>query len=140
MVGGLVVAATVSIILAVPVSAADFALHGRVENYREGLTELLSALDALVREQMEAVNRERLEGKGRIDYATLPPRWTLAWRTRQGNFEANLAAFAQGGAWVIHGRTGLDRPFHNLPEARARDAPAIRQELEDQIATDVPII
>ncbi len=123
-----------------PITAADFALHGRVENYRERLTELLVELDKLVREQMEAVSRDRLEAKGRIDYATLPPCWTLAWRTREGNFEANLAAFAQGGAWIIHGRSGLNRPFHNLPSARERDAANIRQEIEDQIASSVPII
>ncbi len=124
----------------VPITPADFALHGRVDSYRERLTDLLVQLDKLVRQQMEAVSRDRLEGKGRIDYDTLPPRWTLAWRTREGNFEANLAAFAQGGAWIIHGRSGLNRPFHNLASARERDAASIRQELEDQIATGVPII
>jgi len=123
-----------------PVSATDFALHGRVENYRERLTELLATLDALVREQMEVVSRERLDGKGRIGYQTLPPTWTLAWRTKQGNFEAGLSAFAHGGVWIIHGRTGLDRPFYNLPAARARDEAAIRQELEDPMAVAVPIL
>ncbi len=123
-----------------PVTSTDFSLHGRIDAYREQLTELLGALDTLVREQLEAVNKARLEGRGRVDYATLPPRWALAWRTREGRFEANLAAFAQGGAWVIHGRAGLNRPFRNQAGARERDAAAIREEVEVQIATGVPII
>jgi hypothetical protein len=36
-------------------------------------------------------------------------------------------AFAQGGAWVIHGRTGLTRPYRNVQISRERDAALIRQ-------------
>ena len=60
------------------VTSADFQLHGRIENYREQLTEILAELDRLVREVMEQVNREKLEGKGKVVYEPLPPRWTLA--------------------------------------------------------------
>src|SRR5579871_7035213 len=111
-----------------PVTEADFNLQGRVDNYRERLFELLVALDALVRQQLEAVNREKLGGTGAITYERQPPRWTLAWRAkgRRGTFEVNLMAFAQGGAWVIHGRMGLDRPFRNLKSTRERDEAAIR--------------
>jgi hypothetical protein len=42
-------------------------------------------------------------------------------------------AFAQGGAWVIQGRMGLDRPFRNLKSVRDRDQAAIRQEILDQV-------
>ena len=127
-------------IKAMAISPGDFLLQGRVLSYRQRLTQLLLELDRLVREQMEAFNQERLEGTGRISYEPRPPRWTVAWRTKEGRFEANLMAFAQGGAWVIHGRAGLVRPFRNLAPARPRDAGAIRQELEDQLATDLPII
>ncbi|HYM51066.1 MAG TPA: hypothetical protein VET65_10925 [Candidatus Limnocylindrales bacterium] len=119
------------------VTASDFQLHGRIENYRERLTEILTELDRIVREVMEQVNRDRLEGTGRITYETLPPRWTLAWRAMGGRYEANLMAFAQGGAWVIHGRTGLDRPFRNFAGARERDVRAIRAEVIGQLETDV---
>jgi hypothetical protein len=126
------------IIVNVPVTEADFNLQGRVENYRARVFELLVALDALVRQQLEAGNREKLGGAGRISYEPRPPRWTLAWKTKGGNYEVNLMAFAQGGAWVIHGRTGLDRPFQNLKSVRERDEAAIRQEILDQMATDAP--
>ena len=119
-----------------PVTEADFLLQGRVDNYRERLFELLIALDALVREQMEKVNREKLEERGTITYETRPPRWNLAWRTRNRSYEVNLMAFAQGGAWVIHGRLGLDRPFRNLKSVRERDEAAIRQEILDQVLID----
>ncbi len=119
---------------------ADFLLQGRVENYRERLFELLVELDRLVREQMSAANRDRLEAKGRIDYEPRPPRWTLAWRAGGRRYEANLAAYAHGGAWVVHGRAGLNRPFRNQASVRARDAAAIRQEIDDQITTDVTVI
>ncbi len=49
-------------------------------------------------------------------------------------------AFAQGGAWVIHGRMGLDRPFHNLRSVRERDEAALRQEIVEQIATDETVL
>lgn len=125
-----------------PVTEADFNLQGRVENYRERLFELLVALDQLVRDQMEAVNREKLSGTGVIAYERQPPRWTLAWRAkgRRGNFEVNLMAFAQGGAWVIHGRMGLDRPFRNLKSARERDEATIRQEIIDQLTVDETLL
>ncbi len=121
---------------AMPVTAADFNLQGRIENYRERLTELLSMLDQLVREQMEAANREKLGGNGVISYEPKPPRWTLAWTGEGRRYEVNLMAFAQGGAWVIHGRMGLDRPFRNQASARARDVIELRREIDDQITTD----
>ncbi len=123
-----------------PVSEADFLLQGRVENYREPLTELLAELDEFIREQLEAINQEKLEGKGAVRYTTRPPAWTLAWRTPEGPFEANLMAYAHGGAWILHGRMGLSRPYRANPELRQTDAGWIRQEVLDQIATDVPII
>lgn len=123
-----------------PVSETDFLLQGRVENYRVPLAELLAELDTLIREQMEAVNQERLEGKGAVRYTTRPPTWTLAWRTPEGPFETNLMAYAHGGAWIVHGRLGLNRPFRANPQTRERDAAFIRQEILDQMATDVPII
>jgi hypothetical protein len=124
----------------VPVSEADFLLQGRVQNYREPLTELLAELDGLMREVMERVNQEQLGGAGAIRYSTRPPAWTLAWRTKEGAFEANLIAFAHGGAWIVQGRMGLDRPFRADPQTRPTDADWIRREIQDQIATDVPII
>ena len=127
------------IISNVPVTEADFNLQGRVENYRARVFELLVALDSLVRQQLEAVNREKLGGSGRISYEPRPPRWTLAWKSKGRPYEINLMAFAQGGAWVIHGRTGLDRPFQNLKSLRERDEAAIRQEILDQMETDLPI-
>ncbi|HEX3629865.1 MAG TPA: hypothetical protein VHW91_05310 [Candidatus Dormibacteraeota bacterium] len=125
-----------------PVTAADFNLQGRVENYRERLYELLIALDALVREQMDAVNREKLGGSGTVSYERQPPRWTLAWRPkgRRHNFEVNLMAFAQGGAWVIQGRMGLDRPFRNLKSTRERDEDTLRREIVDQVTVDETVL
>jgi hypothetical protein len=125
-----------------PVTEADFNLQGRVENYRERLFELLVALDALVREQMEAVNREKLGGSGVISYERQPPRWNLAWRGRgrRDHYEVNLMAFAQGGAWVIHGRMGLDRPFRNVKSVRERDEAAIRREILDQLSVDETLL
>lgn len=123
-----------------PVTEADFNLQGRVENYRERLFELLVALDALVREQLDAVNREKLGGAGRISYERQPPRWTLAWKVKGRNYEVNLMAFAQGGAWVIHGRMGLDRPFRNLKSVRERDEAALRQEILDQVNVDIGLL
>ena len=122
-----------------PVTEADFNLQGRVENYRARVFELLVALDSLVRQQLEAVNREKLGGSGRISYEPRPPRWTLAWKSKGRPYEINLMAFTQVGAWVIHGRTGLDRPFQNLKSLRERDEAAIRQEILDQMETDLPI-
>ncbi len=49
-------------------------------------------------------------------------------------------AFAQGGAWVIHGRMGLDRPFRNLKSVRERDEATLRQEILDQVAIDEAIL
>jgi len=123
-----------------PVTEADFQLQGRVDNYRERLYQLLIALDRLVREELEAVNREKLSGQGNIGYEPRPPRWTLAWKTKRRNYEVNLMAFAQGGAWVIHGRMGLDRPFRNLKSVRERDEATLRQEILDQVATDESIL
>ena len=125
-----------------PVTEADFNLQGRVDNYRERLLELLVALDQLVRRQMEAINQEKLGGRGTIAYETRPPRWTLAWRPKNHrfNFEATLMTFAQGGAWVIQGRMGLDRPFRNLKITRERDEAAIRQEILDQISADETVL
>ncbi len=123
-----------------PVSEGDFLLQGRVENYRTPLVELLADLDTLMREQMEAINQEQLGGKAAIRYTTRPPTWTLAWRTPEGPFEANLMAYAHGGAWIVHGRLGLTRPFRANPQAREGDARFIRQEILDQMATNVPII
>lgn len=125
-----------------PVTEADFNLQGRVENYRERLFELLVALDGVVRQQMELVSRDKLAGTGAISYERQPPRWTLAWRAkrRRANYEVNLMAFAHGGAWVIHGRMGLDRPFRNLKSVRERDEAAIRQEILDQLTVDETLL
>ncbi|TMB66808.1 MAG: hypothetical protein E6J51_07140, partial [Chloroflexi bacterium] len=106
----------------VPVTEADFNLQGRVDNYRERLFQLLTALDAMVQAQLASLNREELGGRGRLTYQGRPPRWTLAWKSKgHRQYEVNLMAFAQGGAWVIHGRMGLDRPFRNLKSVRERD-------------------
>jgi hypothetical protein len=121
---------------AMPVSAADFNLQGRVDNYRERLTELLIELDRLVREELEAANKEVLSDAGAIKYERKPPRWTLSWKAGRRTYEANLMAFAQGGAWVIQGRMGLDRPFRNQRSARERDIAELRREIRDQMTTD----
>ena len=125
-----------------PVTEADFNLQGRVDNYREILYELLVALDALVQEQLAQVNQEKLGGRARLNYEPRPPRWTLAWKATGHHrvFEVNLMAFAQGGAWVIHGRMGLDRPFRNLKSVRERDEAALRQEILDQVAIDETVL
>ena len=123
-----------------PVTEADFQLQGRVDNYREQLFELLIALDRLVQDQLATVNREKLGGRGKASYEPRPPRWTLAWRGKGRDYEVNLMAFAQGGAWVIHGRMGLDRPFRNLKSVRERDEATLRQEILDQVAIDEAIL
>jgi len=125
----------------VPVTEADFNLQGRVDNYREQLFELLIALDKLVQQLLADVNREKLNGRGQTTYEPRPPRWTLAWKNKGHRiYEVNLMAFAQGGAWVIHGRMGLDRPFRNLKSIRARDEALLRQEIVDQVATDETVL
>jgi hypothetical protein len=123
-----------------PVTQADFNLQGRVDNYREILFELLVALDTLVQQQLAAINGEKLNGRGQVSYEPRPPRWTLAWRANGRNYEVNLMAFAQGGAWVIHGRMGLDRPFRNLKSVRERDETALRHEIIDQVMTDETVL
>jgi len=124
-----------------PVTEADFNLQGRVDNYRERLFQLLTALDAMVQEQLAGLNREKLGGRGRVTYKGRPPRWTLAWKSKgQRQYEVNLMAFAQGGAWVLHGRMGLDRPFRNLKSVRERDEAALRQEIVDQITIDETVL
>jgi hypothetical protein len=125
-----------------PVTEADFNLQGRVDNYREQLFELLIALDALVQKQLAAVNGEKLNGRAQTTYEPRPPRWTLAWKAKGHRrlYEVNLMAFAQGGAWVIHGRMGLDRPFRNLKSVRERDEALLRQEILDQVATDESVL
>ena len=123
-----------------PVTEADFNLQGRVDNYREQLFELLVALDGLVQDQLATINRDKLDGRGRVSYEPRPPRWTLAWRGKGRNYEVNLMAFAQGGAWVIHGRMGLDRPFRNLKSVRERDEAFLRQEIIDQVMTDETVL
>ena len=125
-----------------PVSETDFQLQGRVDNYREILFELLVALDRLVQAHLATINQEKLGGRGRVSYETRPPRWTLAWKAKGHHrvFEVNLMAFAQGGAWVIHGRMGLDRPFRNLKSVRERDEASLRQEILDQVATDETVL
>src|ERR1700736_605762 len=80
----------------------------------------------------------RTTGRACSSCSLRPPRWTLAWKAKGRKYEVNLMAFAQGGAWVIHGRTGLDRPFQNLKSVRERDEATIRQEILDQMATDAP--
>jgi hypothetical protein len=120
-----------------PVSATDFNLQGRIENYRERVTRLLRALDQLIRDEMQAINQERLSGQGMITYEVRPPRWSLAWKHGGQDDEANLMAFVQGGAWVVHGRMGLDRPFRNLPEVKERDRAAIRQEIAEQLDAEI---
>jgi hypothetical protein len=122
---------------AVPITEADFNLQGRVENYRERLTELLVELDRLVQSLMEGINQETLNGAGRVTYEPRPPRWTLAWKPKRRPSEVNLMAFAHGGVFVIQGRMGLDRPFRNVKGARERDEATIRQEILDQITTAV---
>jgi hypothetical protein len=124
-----------------PVTEADFNLQGRVDNYREQLFELLIALDRMVQNQLGATNTEKLGGRGRLTYEPRPPRWTLAWAGKGHRiYEVNLMAFAQGGAWVIHGRMGLDRPFRNLKSVRERDEASLRQEILDQVATDETVL
>lgn len=118
------------------VTRADFLMHGRLDNFRARLTVLLVELDTLVRAQMEAANQEKLAGNGTISYGTIPPRWNLAWKTRGRPYDATLMAFQQGGAWVVHGRLGLNRPFRNEQRVRERDIAAIRQEIIDQIVVD----
>src|SRR6202165_6356383 len=115
-----------------PVTEADFQLQGRIDNYREQLFELLVALDALVQAQLASINREKLGGRGRVSYETRPPRWTLAWRGKGRNYEVNLMAFAQGGAWGIYGRMGLDRAFRELQSVREREEGHLREEILDQ--------
>jgi hypothetical protein len=121
---------------AMPVTTADFNLQGRVENYRERLTELLIELDNLVRAELDAANKELLNGTGTISYEPKPPRWTLAWKADRRVYEVNLMTFAQGGAWVFQGRMGLDRPFRNQRAARERDLFELRKEIRDQMTTD----
>jgi hypothetical protein len=123
-----------------PVTEADFQLQGRVDNYRDQLFELLIALDRLVQEEFATVNRQKLGGRGKTSYEIRPPRWTLAWRGKGRDYEVNLMAFAQGGAWVIHGRMGLDRPFRNLKSVRERDQATLHQEILDQVATDETVL
>ena len=125
-----------------PITEADFNLQGRVDNYREQLFELLVALDGQVQSQLAQVNQEKLGGRGRVSYEPRPPRWTLAWKGHKSHriFEVNLMAFAQGGAWVIHGRMGLDRPFRNLKSVRERDEAALRREILDQVAIDETVL
>ncbi len=123
-----------------PVTEADFQLQGRIDNYREQLFELLIALDRLVQDQLATINGQKLGGRGKVTYEPRPPRWTLAWRGKGRDYEVNLMAFAQGGAWVIHGRMGLDRPFRNLKSVRERDEAALRQEIVDQVATDENVL
>jgi len=124
-----------------PVTEADFNLQGRVDNYRERLLQLLTALDAMVQEQLGALNREKLNARGQLTYQGRPPRWNLAWKSKgHRQYEVNLMAFAQGGAWVLHGRMGLDRPFRNLKSVRERDEAALRQEILDQMATDEAVL
>ncbi|HEY8678701.1 MAG TPA: hypothetical protein VIN39_08740 [Candidatus Dormibacteraeota bacterium] len=119
-----------------PITAADFNLQGRVDNYRERLTELLIELDRLVKDEMEAANRDKLGGGGLVTYETRPPRWNLAWKAAGRRYEVSLMTFAQGGAWVIHGRMGLDRPFRGQKSARERDIAELRKEIADQMTTD----
>ncbi|MEO6797311.1 MAG: hypothetical protein ABI401_06560 [Candidatus Dormibacter sp.] len=119
-----------------PVTAADFNLQGRVENYRERLTELLIELDRLVQEHLQLANQTKLNGNGGVRYERKPPRWTLAWKADGHRYEVNLMAFAHGGAWVIQGRMGLDRPFRNQRSARERDIAELRREIDDQMTTD----
>jgi hypothetical protein len=124
-----------------PVTEADFNLQGRVDNYREQLFELLIALDNLVQKELAAVNADKLSGRGQVTYEPRPPRWTLAWKSKGHRiYEVNLMAFAQGGAWVIHGRMGLDRPFRNLKSVRERDEAFLHQEIVDQVATDETVL
>jgi hypothetical protein len=125
----------------VPVTEADFNLQGRVDNYRERLFQLLTALDAMVQQQLGTLNREKLNGRGQLTYQGRPPRWSLAWRSKGHRlYEVNLMAFAQGGAWVLHGRMGLDRPFRNLKSVRERDETSLRQEILDQLAVDEALL
>ena len=124
-----------------PVTEADFNLQGRVDNYRERLFQLLTALDGMVRQQLTGLNREKLNGRGQLSYQGRPPRWSLAWKSKGHRvYEVNLMAFAQGGAWVLHGRMGLDRPFRNLKSVRERDETALRQEILDQLAVDETLL
>jgi hypothetical protein len=125
-------------IRSMPVTSADFTLQGRLTAYREKVTEVLIVLDEVVREAMEEVNREKLSGTGEIKYEAQPPRWSLLWKKGKQRFEVNLMAFAQGGAFVIHGRTGLDRPFRGWRRTREEDKQAIKQEVLDQMEYDAP--
>lgn len=123
-----------------PVTSEDFLLQGRLETYRANLTEQLAELDRLVREVLDQVNAEVLGGAGRVDYRRMPPTWTLSWRTRQGTFDVTLMAFAQGGAWIIHGRAGLDRPFRARPELYERDKAFILAEVRAQLGAGTVLL
>src|SRR2546423_14604385 len=120
-----------------PVTEADFNLQGRVDNYREQLFELLIALDGLVQKQLAAVNAETLGGRGQLTYEPRPPRWTLAWKSKGHRvYEVSLMAFAQGGAWALHGRMGLDGPFRNLRSVRERAGALLGPEVVARAAPD----
>ena len=121
-----------------PVTSADFVLQGRLTAYREKVTQVLVELDRVVREAMEEVNREKLNGSAEIKYERQPPRWSLLWKQGKQRYEVNLMAFAQGGAFVIHGRTGLDRPYRGWQRTREEDKQAIKQEILDQMEFDAP--
>ena len=80
-----------------PVTAADFNLQGRVENYRERLTELLIELDRLVQEHLQLANQTKLHGNGGVRYERQPTRWTLAWNAAGHRYTDHLMAVAPTG-------------------------------------------
>ena len=121
-----------------PVTSADFVLQGRLTAYREKVTQVLVQLDQVVRDAMEEVNRDQLNGRGEVKYERQPPRWSLLWKQGKRRYEVNLMAFAQGGAFVIHGRTGLNRPFRGWLRMREEDKKAIKQEILDQMEYGAP--
>src|SRR5205814_545078 len=108
----------------------------------EGLHLLLGDLPGLdVRPDL--LGRElRVAGAEGDVHETDPRRRTIAWKGNKSHriSEVNMMALAQGGAWVIHGRMGLNRPFRNPKGVPESDEAALRQEIRDQGATNETVL
>ena len=110
------------------------------------------AAEAMRHESLQALERRalaagpcaplRMSGTGFDVIAELKLRSPAAGMLSDASQDwlGRVAAYAHGGAWIVHGRMGLNRPYRANPELRETDAGWIRQEVLDQIATNVPII